>query len=213
MIVTKRYYPYILMVDHNILKKEFYLNPDLIKVSKSLLGKIIETNINNKKTSGVIVETEAYAGLDDKASHAYKNKLTRRNQKMFDCGGISYVYICYGIHTLFNVVANSSSYPQAVLIRAIEPILGIKYMLKRRDMQKLSHNLTSGPGKLSQALGLTLKENGLTLQGPTIRIYDVEKKIANQNIIASPRVGVDYAGKDALNPWRFRVRKNPWCSK
>ena len=201
------------MSRRKIVKRSFYLSDNIIKVSKGLLGKIIETNINNQKTSGIIVETEAYAGTRDRASHSYQNKMTPRNEMMFKNGGSSYIYMCYGLHALFNVVTNSSNCPQAVLIRAIAPISGIKYMLKRRDMKKLSHNLTSGPGKLSQALGLTLKENGLTLQGPTIRVYDVEKKIANQDIIASPRVGVDYAGKDALNPWRFRIRKNPWCSK
>ena len=192
------------------LNKSFYIQSDPLSISKLLLGKLIETKINNKITSGIIVETEAYLGFNDKASHSYQNKKTERNKNMFRKGGISYIYICYGIHTLFNIVINIEGIPQAVLIRAIEPISGIKYMEKRRH-QKISYNLTSGPGKLTLALGIKLKNNGCSLSGPNITIKDIGINI--DRIICSPRVGVEYAQEDALKPWRFQIANNPWVSR
>jgi len=197
------------MNKETILKKTFYLDSDIILLSKLLLGKVIETNIDNKKTSAIIVETEAYAGIHDKASHSYQNKKTIRNQNMFKEGGIAYIYLCYGMHSLFNVVTNLKNHPQAILIRAVEPIKGIHHMEKRRN-QKISYNLTSGPGKLTQALGIQLKDNGSLLNGPLILIKDIGINI-NQ-IKSSPRIGVSYAKDDALKPWRFRIKDNKWCS-
>ena len=195
------------------LPESFYLSNNVVQISQALLGKVLETNISNRKTSGVIVETEAYAGKHDRASHSYQNKKTQRNSAMFENGGHIYVYLCYGIHTLFNVVTNSKNNPQAVLIRAIEPIKGVQHMLKRRKMRKLSTNLTSGPGNLCQALGISLLHNKFKLQGPEIAIYDEGIKVSEHSIIAAPRIGIDYAGKDVLNPWRFSIKSNPWCSK
>ena len=199
------------MPNSSILKEDFYLNPDVIKVSQSLLGKIIETNINQKKTIGMIVETEAYAGVEDQASHAFGNKLTKRNKIMFDNGGVAYVYLCYGIHTLFNIVTNKKSIPHAILVRAIEPLEGISIMEERRNLYN-GHNISSGPGKLTQALGISMKHNGITLNGPEIMLRGY-KNISKNNIIASPRIGIQYAGKDILNPWRFRIFNNKWCGK
>ena len=195
------------------LPESFYLSNNVVQISQALLGKVLETNISNRKTSGVIVETEAYAGKHDRASHSYQNKKTQRNSAMFKDGGHAYIYLCYGIHSLFNVVTNIKGTPQAVLIRAIEPVNGIEQMLKRRKMKKLSTNLTSGPGKLCQALGISLQHNKVSLQGPNISVYDSGITVSRSSIIACPRIGVDYAGKDALKPWRFYIKLNPWHSK
>ena len=201
------------MSKKNSLAHSFYLSNNVVNMSKLLLGKILETHIDNQITSGIIVETEAYAGENDKAAHSYRNKKTHRNQAMFKLGGIAYVYRCYGIHNLFNLVTNQVNKPQGILIRAIKPVCGINYMLKRRKMSKISYNLTSGPGKLSQALGITSAHNMLSLEGPEIFIKDTKERILSKNIISSPRIGVEYAGKDALKLWRFRIKKNPWCSQ
>tara|TARA_B100001750_G_C15483198_1_gene586777 strand:- start:37 stop:633 length:597 start_codon:yes stop_codon:yes gene_type:complete len=195
------------------LPESFYLSNNVVQISQLLLGKVLETKINNKTTSGIIVETEAYSGQNDKASHSYKNKKTQRNSAMFENGGHTYIYLCYGIHALFNVVTNIKEIPQAVLIRSIEPVKGAQHMLKRRGMKKISTHLTSGPGKLCQALGISLQHNKVSLQGPNISIYDSGITISRSSIIACPRIGVDYAGKDALKPWRFYIKSNPWRSK
>jgi len=137
--------------------------------------------------------------------------MTKRNKIMFNNGGVAYVYVCYGIHTLFNIVTNKESIPHAILIRAIEPLKGISIMKKRRNFSNL-YNLTSGPGKLTQALGISMQHNGTSLLGPEI-ILRQYKKISKNDIISSPRVGIAYAGKDILNPWRFRISDNKWCSK
>ena len=149
------------------IKKSFYLNDDVNKVAKMLLGKRLVTNFGSI-TSGIIVETEAYKGQNDKASHAYNMKRTRRTSPMFFDGGISYIYLCYGIHNLFNVVTNKQNFPDAVLVRAIEPQEGIEVMLKRRKLSKLGYNLTSGPGILSKALGITTQSSRKELAKKTI---------------------------------------------
>ena len=130
---------------------------------------------------------------------------------MFNYGGIAYIYKCYGIHALFNVVTYQKAIPHAILVRAIEPLEGIPIMEKRRKQHK-SYNLTSGPGKLTQALGISIIHNGSNLKGPDIRLKNY-KNIHKDHIIASPRVGIEYAGKDMLNPWRFRIINNKWCGK
>ena len=193
-----------------ILHKPFYLSEDVVDISRQLLGKVIETSFYHHITAGIIVETEAYASKNDQASHSSIGK-TRRNSTMFKAGGIAYIYLCYGIHSLFNVVVSNANNPQAVLIRAIQPISGIKYMLQRRKMQKISYHITSGPGKVSQALSIKLNHNGYNLQDSKIKIYDTKEPVLKHNIISSPRIGVSYAGQDALKPWRFRIKGNPWC--
>tara|TARA_Y100001970_G_C14220065_1_gene852086 strand:- start:818 stop:1438 length:621 start_codon:yes stop_codon:yes gene_type:complete len=191
----------------------FYLSDDVLTLSKQLLGQLLITNINGIQTGGIIVETEAYAGINDRASHSYNNKKTKRNKAMFERGGIAYIYLCYGIHHLFNIVTNDENNPQAVLVRAIEPTIGTSEMLNRRNMNNLSYHLTSGPGKLTQALGLSLDFNQTSLQSDSLCIYKMTKTLSKNSIIESPRVGIDYAGHDALKPWRFRIKDNPWCSK
>jgi DNA-3-methyladenine glycosylase len=187
------------------LDKEFYLREDVVKISRELLGKVLFTKINGVITAGIITETEAYAGATDKASHAYNNRRTKRTEIMFAEGGIAYVYLCYGIHHLFNVVTNFKDVPHAVLIRAVKPIIGIEKILKRRKQQKIQINTAGGPGTVSQALGIHSSHTGLSLLEETIWIEDHQIEISKKDIITGPRVGVDYAEEDASLPYRFRV--------
>ena len=183
----------------------YYSHPDVLYLAKDLLGKYLLTNFDGKVTGGMIIETEAYRGPEDKASHAYGNRRTKRNEVMYHQGGISYVYLIYGIHSLLNVVTNGSEIPHAILIRAIRPEVGIDTMLVRRNKMKVDKTLTSGPGTLTQALGVDRQHNGLNLTQSPLWIEDRQVLISSENILASPRVGIDYAGEDALLPWRFRI--------
>jgi DNA-3-methyladenine glycosylase len=192
-----------------VLSLDYYKHPDVLFLSQDLLGKFLFTQIGSDLTGGMIIETEAYRAPDDRASHAYANRKTKRNAVMFNEGGVAYVYLCYGIHALFNVVTGSEGTPHAILIRALEPVTGVNKMLERRKKTKLVRGLTHGPGALSQALGITTKHNGQSLAGPTIWIEDQGVVISPKEIITSSRIGVDYAGEDALLPWRFCI-KNLW---
>ncbi len=194
-----------------MIQKEFYLKDDVVQIAKDLLGKELVTNSNGKISSGSIVETEAYAGIIDKASHAYGGKFTKRTQTMYLEGGTTYVYLCYGIHSLFNIVTNKSGIPHAVLIRAVQPLKGIDTMFERRPESKSERNLANGPGSLSKALGIKTIHNELQLDSKQIWLEE-GLKIKNEKIIASPRVGVAYAKEDALLPYRFRIKDNPFCS-
>jgi DNA-3-methyladenine glycosylase len=195
----------------NKLPLSFYLNPNVVEVAQLLLGKYLCTNIDNKFTVGKIVETEAYCGATDKACHAHFGR-TKRNKIMFAQGGVAYVYLCYGIHHLFNIVTNTEGLADAVLIRAVEPVEGIDTMLERRKMPKLAHRIAAGPGTVSKALGINTSFYGTDLQEDTIWIADNEH-IMPENVVASPRIGVAYAEEDALLPWRFRIKANPWAGK
>ena len=194
------------------LTMEFYQREDVLLISRELLGKVLCTNFHGKLTSGIIVETEAYAGVTDKASHAYGGKRTKRTETMYAKGGSAYVYLCYGIHHLFNIVTNKENIPHAVLIRAIQPRDGIEIMLQRRNKKKVDQSLTAGPGSLTRALGITVKDSGTFLMDNLIWLEDQNINYTNQDILATPRVGVQYAGKDAQNPWRFQVENSPWVS-
>ena len=196
-----------------ILPIDFFKNNNTISLSKKLLGKSLFTNISNNVTGGIIVETEAYCGINDKASHAYNNKKTERTKTMFKGGGVCYVYLCYGIHFLFNIVTGKENIPNAVLIRAIEPIKGINFMLDRRNLEKKCYNITNGPGKLSQALGIHGGFNEMPIQNDTIWIENNKIKIDKKNILSSARIGVDYAKEDAHLPYRFYLKNNKWVSK
>jgi len=200
-------------VPNQKLSQSFYYNKNVTTLSKNLLGKVVVTNLAKQITSGIIVETEAYAGITDKASHAYNNKITTRTKPMYMNGGICYIYLCYGVHCLFNVVTNLKDVPHAILIRAIEPLDGIKIMYKRRNIQKETYNLTNGPGKLSIALGINKELNSVSLLSNKIWIQDSRIKINKKNILSSQRIGVDYAGEDANLPYRFYIKNNKWVSK
>jgi DNA-3-methyladenine glycosylase len=194
------------------LGSSFYLRKDVVKVARELLGKVLCTDIGGCYCSGMIVETEAYAGVTDKASHAFGGRNTSRTRTMFGEGGTAYIYLCYGIHHLFNVVTNLEGTPHAVLVRAIEPLEGVEYMLQRRGKRTPDTTLTSGPGSLSQALGIHYHDSGASLCGDKIWIEDRGINVKAPEIIASPRVGVAYAKEDALLPYRFRIRNNRWTS-
>ena len=196
------------------LPLSFYKQDDVLQIAQDLLGKYLMTNINDEGvTGGIIVETEAYMGAIDKASHAFGNRKTERTRIMFAEGGIAYVYMIYGFHYLFNVVTNEGEVPHAVLVRAIEPTDGIDLMLKRRNLETVEKKLTAGPGVLSKALGITKAENGLSLLDDTIWIEDRGQRVRKNDIIAGPRVGVAYAAEDALLPYRYSIRDNKWVSK
>jgi DNA-3-methyladenine glycosylase len=195
------------------LPYSFYQNNDVNALAIQLLGKQLFTQINGVITAGTIVETEAYMGVGDKASHAYGGRLTERTKTMYLDGGVSYVYLCYGIHHLFNVVTAALNTPHAVLIRGIEPTIGIETMLKRRNMPVLKSNLTAGPGALSKALGIDRTMNGKDLTGEEVWIEDSPLIFGKDQIVAAPRVGVAYAEDHALLPWRYYVKGNKFVSK
>lgn len=194
------------------LDGSFYDRSDVLAVARELIGKLLVTHFNGEYTSGRIVETEAYAGVTDKASHAWNNRRTDRTEVMFGAPGIAYVYLCYGIHHLFNVVTNRPDIPHAVLIRALEPVEGIEIM-KQRTGQKKVERITSGPGKLSKAMGITTALSGHSLILDKLYIADDGFLINKKDIEASKRIGVDYAGKDALLPYRFILRGNSFVSR
>lgn len=185
------------------ISKDYYLNPDVVFLSKDLIGKILITRFNNKLTSGIITETEAYAGIKDKASHAYGGKRTTRTEVMYAEGGVSYVYLCYGIHHLFNIVTNKKDVPHAILIRAIKPLKGLDTILQRRNQKIIQKNTASGPGTVSQALGIRTMHSGVSLEKNVIWLEDDNIKIPEENISCGPRIGVDYAQEDAKLPYRF----------
>lgn len=190
----------------------FYMQQDVVDIARSLLGKILHTALDGHYTAGIIVETEAYNGVIDKASHAYGNRRTKRTEVMYAQGGVAYVYLCYGIHHLFNVVTNVAGVPHAVLIRALEPLHGIDVMMERRHKLKADFSITKGPGSVAQALGLHTRHSGETLLGPAIWITEAKEEMNQKEIIASPRIGVDYAQEDALLPYRFYLENNPYVS-
>lgn len=191
----------------------YYLNQDVIFLAKDLLGKVLFTEIDGKITAGIIVETEAYFGVQDKASHAYGGRRTNRTEIMYNKGGVSYVYLCYGIHYLFNIVTGNQDEPHAVLIRAIEPLIGKDIIESRRNMPAEKRSVSSGPGSAAKAMGIDLTFNGKDLTGDEIWIEDHGIRYAEDAIAAGPRVGVAYAQEDALLPWRFFVKGNKYVSK
>ncbi len=190
----------------------WYLNESVTELAKGLLGKLLCTVQDGKITKGMIVETEAYSGQNDKACHANGYRVTKRNKIMFSSGGHAYVYLCYGIHHLFNVVTNTEGCADAVLIRAVEPVDGIDIIMERRNLALFQKRLTSGPGALSQALGITLRHYGERLDGDKIWI-EQGTEIDPGLICATTRIGVEYAAEDAQKPWRFYVQGNSWVSK
>ena len=187
------------------LPREFYMR-DGLTVARELIGKKLVTNLPEGLTSGIIVETEAYMGTIDAASHAYKGK-TERTKIFYGAGGFVYVYLIYGMHICTNVIANVENIPEAVLIRALEPVDGIELMKRRRNKYNL-RGLCSGPGKLSQALGITKNFYGADLCGDKIFIVDDEEL----SITATKRVNVDYAGEATNYLWRFIATGNKFLS-
>ena len=191
----------------------YYQNQDPVFLAKDLLGKVLFTQVDGEITAGIIVETEAYFGAQDKASHAYGNRRTARTETMYSHGGVSYVYLCYGIHNLFNIVTSVEGEPHAVLVRAIEPLTGKDIMELRRNMPATKAAISSGPGSAAKALGIDRPFNLKDLTGEEIWIEDHDIRYTENDIAEVPRVGIAYAQEDALLPWRFFIKGNKYVSK
>ena len=194
------------------LSVDFYRGKNVLALAKSLLGKILVTRWDDVETSGRIVEVEAYQGVSDKASHAYGGRKTARTEIMYAEGGVAYIYLCYGIHHLVNVVTNKRDIPHAILIRALEPVKGIDIMLQRTGKKKADFTLTKGPGNVSKALGIHFSKSGWPLGSKDFFIGDDGFVFPRHLIASSPRIGVDYAGEDAKLPYRFYIKGNPFVS-
>jgi DNA-3-methyladenine glycosylase len=195
-----------------IIPFSFFRRNAVQVIARDLLGKVLVTCFEGMKTSGRIVETEAYAGVTDRASHAFGGRLTERTRVMYEPGGLSYVYLCYGMHHLCNVVTNDVDVPHAVLIRALEPMDGLDVMQRRTSGGLRETQLCSGPGRLSKALGISTQHTGLPLSGDCFFIGDDGYVRDESVILATPRIGVDYAGDDAALPYRFILRGHPCVS-
>ena len=185
---------------------DYYRRPDVVGLARQLLGKVLCSRIDGDTVRVVISETEAYAGEDDRASHAWNGRRTRRTEPMYAAGGVAYVYLCYGVHHLFNIVTAEEGVPHAVLVRAAVPMEGVDAILRRRGTRCPRQRLLVGPGNLSRAMGITTAHTAEPLTGPHIWLEDHAIDLASADISAGPRVGVDYAGPDAQLPYRFRAR-------
>lgn len=193
------------------LPLSFYQRADVVQVARDLLGKVLVTCWDGALTSGRIVETEAYAGEGDRASHASRGN-TPRTRVMYEAGGRAYVYLCYGIHQMFNIVTAGAGTPHAVLIRAAEPMAGVETMLRRTGKQKQDATLTRGPGNVGRAFGFHTSQSGLSLLTDALYLADDGFRVPAAQVAASVRVGVDYAGADALRPYRFYLKGHPSVS-
>ena len=191
---------------------EFYARKDVVTTASALIGKVLVTKLDGVITSGRIVETEAYIGLTDKASHSFGGRRTARNEHMYAPAGTAYVYICYGMHHLFNVVTNKKNIPDAILIRAVEPLLGIDKMLQRTQKKQFDSTLTKGPGNVAKAMGIFKDHSGIDLQKNKIYIADDGYALQKESIGKSRRIGVESSGEAALLPYRFYVKGNRFVS-
>lgn len=195
------------------LSLSFYQSKNVVQIAKQLLGKVLCTNIDGSICKAVITETEAYEAPLDKASHAYGLRRTKRTEVMYQQGGVSYVYLCYGIHKIMNVVTGPKELPHAILLRAAEPIYNWEKMQERVTTKKAVSQLCSGPGNLCKALGINLAHNVVTLNGNLIWIEEGNEMKEGQEIISSPRVGIKYAEECAHWNYRFRIKNHPSNSK
>lgn len=196
------------------LPASWYTSHDVTQMARDLLGKFLCTEIDGHYCSGIIVETEAYRGPDDRAAHSFNNRRTARTEVMFWKGGVSYIYVCYGMHHLMNVVTATKDVAHAVLIRALEPADGVEVMAQRRNMSLTDSRITKGPGALSVAMGLHKMYSGLPLyrKDSPLWIEDRGVKFSQDEICISKRIGVESAGDAAHWPWRFFVKGNKYVS-
>jgi DNA-3-methyladenine glycosylase len=201
------------MTNKSALPLSFFQRPDVLTIARELLGKHVFTCLDGEITGGRIVETEAYRHEGDPSLTLHVQRKARQAQALYQPGGHAYLYTVYRVHTLFNITAHDAQHPDTVLIRAIEPLVGTDVMLRRRGLAAVARNLTAGPGVLSQALGLTPALSGEPVSGPCIWFEDVGEVVADEMIIASSRVGLEYAGAEAVAlPWRFRLKDSKWTS-
>jgi DNA-3-methyladenine glycosylase len=194
------------------LPREFYIRPDVLEVARDLLGKkLVVPNKNRQRVAGIIVETEAYRGPEDRASHAYGGRRTNRTETMYGIGGTAYVYFVYGMYNQFNVVTSVENTPHAVLVRALEPVEGID-IIKRRRGRRSEYEWTSGPGRLCIALGIDRKLDKADLLGDRVWLEE-GISISPRQIARGPRIGIDYAERWVKKPWRFWIKDNPFVSR
>ena len=199
-------------VKANKLPKEFYVRPNVLTVARELLGKLLVVpGLKGERVSGKIVEVEAYRGPEDRASHAFGGRRTKRTQTMYRAGGVAYVYFVYGMYFQFNVVSGVEDIPHAILVRALEPVEGIEIMRSRRHDHK-DHNLTNGPGKLCIAMGIDRELNGANFMGDKVWLEEYER-ISPRRIARGPRIGIDYAEQWIAKPWRFWIKDNRYVSR
>ncbi|MDR3007339.1 MAG: DNA-3-methyladenine glycosylase [Sphingobacterium sp.] len=195
------------------LLQSYYKDTDVLFLAEDLLGKILYTQKDGLITAGRIVETEAYFGISDKASHAYNGKRTSRTESMYREGGIAYVYLCYGIHHLLNIVTSVAEDPQCVLIRSIEPLVGMDVMALRRQVPPEKTSFSNGPGSAAKALGIDSSFNDMLLTGDNIWVEDQGLKYSPSEIGKAPRIGIAYAQEHAVLPLRFFVKNNRYSKK
>lgn len=188
-----------------MLSREFYLGDDVVAIAKELLGKQLYTLIDGRVTAGIITETEAYAGITDRASHAWNGRRTGRTEVMYRKGGTAYVYLCYGVHHLFNIVTNKEGIPDAILVRGIMPSIGSEVIRERTGKPGTGFLEGYGPGKVSKILGISIKDTGSDLFGEKIWISDDGIRLSDDQIQTGKRIGIDYAGDDAKRPYRFTI--------
>lgn len=194
------------------LPREFYTRRNVFTVARDLLGKLLVVpDEDGRRVSGMIVEVEVYRGPEDRASHAYGGRRTKRTETMYREGGVAYVYFVYGMYYQFNVVCSVPDIPHAILVRAVEPVEGIELMRERRH-QHPDHNLTNGPGKLCIALNIDRALNGADLLGDRVWLEELQS-ISPRRIARGPRIGIDYAEEWIDKPWRFWIRDNPYVSR
>lgn len=194
------------------LPRSFYDRTDVLLITKELIGKVVRTNINGEITSGRIVEAEAYAGVTDRASHAFNGRRTAKNEQMYSPAGTVYMYICYGMHMMLNIVTNKKDVPDAILVRALEPLEGVDVMLARTGKSSLDYTLTKGPGKVAKALGLSKLQSGLEFGAEAIDLLDDGFRLDEEAIGTSKRIGVDSAGEAAEYPYRYYLKGNKYVS-
>lgn len=187
------------------LQKSYFLQNDVLRLTRDLLGKYVFTLKNGQLSGGIISEVEAYKGICDRASHAYQGRRTKRNEMMYHEGGVAYLYLCYGMHVMLNFVTNEVDVPDAVLVRGIIPSHGTELMLRRTGKTQVAMNLSNGPGKVCKVLGLSMSDNGCPLESDRIWLEDRNLLIPESEVEMLPRIGVDYAGEDAKLPYRFRI--------
>ena len=194
------------------LPRDFYTRSNVLTVARELLGKLLVVPApDGSRVSGIVVETEAYRGPEDRASHAFSGRRTKRTETMYGIGGTAYVYFVYGMYNQFNVVTNVKDVPHAVLVRALEPVEGIEWMRERRGAHA-DRNLTSGPGKLCIAMGIDRELDRADLLGDRVWL-ESGVKVPRTKILSGPRIGIDYAEEWIEKPWRFWVKDNPHVSR
>jgi len=185
------------------IPETYFHHQDVLFLAEDLIGKYLFTNIEGQLCGGIITETEAYQGVTDRACHAFGGRRTARNEVMYAQGGVIYVFLCYGIHSLLNFVTNQKEVPEAILIRSILPTHGEELILRRTGKSQITSEIGQGPGRVSKALGVNTQHSGCKIPSDMIWLEDREFAIPKDEIMRTPRIGIDYAGEDALLPYRF----------